>query len=69
MAGFEDCALHRQQRQSANSIPLPHLPYPNITSVKMAGLLGKKFPAPVGTFNALHFDLLRQCARLLTLLL
>jgi hypothetical protein len=24
----------------------------DITSVKMAGLLGKKFPTPVGAFNA-----------------
>jgi hypothetical protein len=65
-AGIRGLRDSRQQRRSTQSIPLlPHLSHPHITSVKMAGLLGKKFPTPVGMFNARprssHFDSVPDC--------
>lgn len=49
-------ALRIARRSTATfnqSIPLRHSPHETITSVKMAGLLGKKFPTPVGAFQCL----------------
>lgn len=47
---IEDC-----ERSDSNvNLYLSVTSLTNTTSVKMAGLLGKKFPTPVGTFNALR---------------